>query len=294
MKTTKKKPQVLLNIVMVFLAAVFILPFVLLIMSSLSDEVTVAQYGYSFIPKKFSLDAYAYLWIERSQIFRAYGVTIFVTVVGTTLGLIMAAMFAYPLSRKDLPFRNAFGFVVFFAMIFNGGLVPTYLVYTHVFDIKDTIWAQIVPYLLMNGYMVFLMRTFFSTTIPDSVIESARIDGASEVRIFVSIILPLSVPILATVGLMKSTAYWNNWFNQMLFISDPSLYTIQNLLNRIQTDIQFLQTSEFASDATLLAGLPTTTVRMAIAVVGVIPILIAYPFFTKYFRKGITIGAVKG
>ena len=294
MQTTVKKRQWGLNIFMMFIASLFILPFVLLIISSLTDEIAVVQYGYSFFPKELSLDAYTYLWAQKEQIFRAYWITIVVTVVGTTVGLAITSMLAYPLSRKDLPYRNVFAFLVFFTIIFNGGLVPTYLVYTNLLDLKNTIWAQIIPYLLMNGFNVLLMRTFFSTTIPDSVIESARIDGAGEIRIFWSLVLPLSLPILATIGLLMSTMYWNNWFNQMLFITDPSLFTIQNLLNRIMTDIQFLQTSDFASDAAAAAELPSTTVRMAIAVIGILPILIAYPFFTQYFRKGIAVGAVKG
>ncbi|MDT8860206.1 carbohydrate ABC transporter permease [Alkalihalobacillus sp. MEB130] len=294
MKVQNKNRQWTLNIFMMFVASVFILPFVLLIISSLTDEVAVVQYGYSFFPKEFSLDAYSYLWDQRGQILHAYGITILVTVVGTVLGLTMTAMLAYPLSRKDMPLRNVLGFLVFFTIIFNGGLVPTYLVYTNLLDLKNTIWAQIIPYLLMNGFNVLLMRTFFTTTIPDSIIESARIDGAGEIRIFRSLVLPLSLPILATIGLLMATMYWNNWFNQMLFITDPGLYTIQNLLNRIMTDIQFLQNSDLASDASAAADLPSTTVRMAIAVIGILPILITYPFFTKYFRKGIAVGAVKG
>lgn len=192
----------------------------------------------------------------------------------------MTSFLAYGLSRCDLPFRNLFTILVFFTLLFNGGLVPTYLVYTQVFDIKNTIWALIVPGLLMNGFNVLLMRTFFMTSIPEPVIESARMDGAGEIRTFFSIILPLSLPILATIGLLQTILYWNDWFNGLVYITDPSLYSIQNILNRMLSDIQFLASSNLGSNASKAAStIPTTGVRMAIAVIGFLPILLAYPFF---------------
>ncbi len=272
-----------------------LLPFVLLIVSSFTDEQTIISNGYSFFPQKLSLVAYQYLLDQSSELLRAYGITIFVTVVGTTISLAITSMLAYPLSRRDVPLRNPLAFFVFFTMLFNGGLVPTYLIYTQYLDIKNTIWALIIPGLLMNGFNVMLMRTFFMTSIPVPVLESAHIDGASEFRTFRSIVLPLSLPILATIGLFQTIGYWNDWFNGLVYLTDPKLFSIQNILNRILTDIQFLSNNSLGSNASQgMAQMPSGTVRMAIAVVGVIPILVAYPFFQKYFVKGITIGAVKG
>ncbi|MDQ0972469.1 carbohydrate ABC transporter permease [Neobacillus sp. 179-C4.2 HS] len=283
------------HIFLLILAIGSIIPFIILLSSSLSDEASILKDGYSFFPKEFSFAAYEYLLNNSSSIFRAYGITIFVTVFGTFVSLAMTSFLAYALSRRDLPYRNVFAFFVFFTLLFNGGLVPTYLVYTQIFDVKNTIWALIVPGLLMNGFNVLLMRTFFITSIPEPIIESARMDGAGEFRTFFSIILPLSLPILATIGLLQTIIYWNDWFNGLIYITEPSLFSIQNMLNRMLSDIQFLATTNFGSNtSTAAAEIPTTGVRMAIAVIGVLPILIAYPFFQKYLVKGIALGSVKG
>ncbi|MFD2215651.1 carbohydrate ABC transporter permease [Metabacillus endolithicus] len=283
------------HIILLTISLAYVCPFLLLIISSITDEKSIIQNGYSFFPEDLSSIAYQYLWNNAAEITHAYGNTILVTVIGTVVGLFMTALLAYPLSRKDLPFRTPLTFIVFFTLLFNGGLVPTYLVYTQLIDIKNTILAQIVPLLLLSGFNVLLMRTFFISSIPDSVIESAKIDGASEVRIFFSIVLPLSLPILATIGLFQATSYWNDWFNQMVYITDPDLFTIQNVLNRILTDTQFLSSTSLGASANEAnAQIPGTTIRMAIAVIGILPMLLAYPFFQKYFVKGITVGAVKG
>lgn len=287
--------QICANIFMMFLSAACILPFILLIASSITDENSLIKNGYSYIPQKLSFAAYTYLWGEASVIFHAYSITILVTIVGTVVSLAITSALAYPLSRKDLPFRKPLTFIVFFTMLFNGGLVPTYLIYTQGFHIKNTLFALIIPGLLMNGFNIMLMRTFFLTSIPDALIESAKVDGASEVRIFYKIILPLSLPILATVGLFEGIAYWNDWYNGLIYITDTNLFSIQVILNRIITDAQFLASGNFGTQVSgAAASIPNTAVRMAIAVIGVIPILMAYPFFQKYFIKGITIGAVKG
>ncbi|NYE06398.1 putative aldouronate transport system permease protein [Bacillus niacini] len=280
---------------LLILAAGSIIPLILLLSSSFSSEASILKEGYSFFPKEFSFAAYEYLLTNSASILRAYGVTIFVTVFGTFVSLAMTAFLAYALSRRDLPYRNFFTFIVFFTLLFNGGLVPTYLVFTQVFDIKNTIWALIVPGLLMNGFNVLLMRTFFMTSIPEPVIESARMDGAGEFRTFFSIILPLSLPILATIGLLQTIFYWNDWFNGLVYITEPSLFSIQNMLNRMLSDIQFLASSNLGTNTSSAASqIPTTGVRMAIAVIGILPILIAYPFFQKYLVKGIALGSVKG
>ncbi|WP_141503960.1 carbohydrate ABC transporter permease [Paenibacillus luteus] len=283
------------HFIMIVVAIACILPFVLLLVSSITDEKTIIQNGYSFFPSKFSGTAYVYLWNQSEQILRAYGITILVTLIGTTVSLAITSLLAYPLSRRDIPHHNKLAFFVFFTLLFNGGLVPTYLIYTQYLDIKNTLWALIIPGLLMNGFNVLLMRTFFKTSIPVPVLESAYIDGAGEFRTFRSIVLPLSLPIMATIGLFQTIGYWNDWFNGLVYLNDPKLFSIQNILNRILTDIQFLTNGSMSTNASQgLAALPSATVRMAIAVIGVLPILIAYPFFQKYFVKGITIGAVKG
>ncbi|MGS2776391.1 carbohydrate ABC transporter permease [Robertmurraya sp. GLU-23] len=283
------------HIFLSILAVGSIIPFIILVSSSFSGEAGIMKEGYTFIPKEFSFAAYEYLFNNSSSILRAYGITIFVTVFGTLVSLAITSFLAYALSRRDLPFRNIFAFYVFFTLLFNGGLVPTYLVYTQVIDVKNTIWALIVPGLLMNGFNVLLMRTFFMTSIPEPVIESARMDGAGEFRTFFSIILPLSMPILATIGLLQTIVYWNDWLNGLIYITEPSLFSIQNILNRMIADIQFLASSNLGTNASQAASeIPTTGVRMAIAVIGVLPILIAYPFFQKYLVKGIALGSVKG
>jgi putative aldouronate transport system permease protein len=287
--------RILIHAILIFASIACILPFVLLIVSSFTAEKEILRHGYSFFPSNLSLEAYKYLWVHMDEIGRAYGITILATTAGTAVGLCLMALLAYPLSRKDFPCRNVISFFVFFTMLFSGGLVPTYLLYTQILHIKNTIFALIVPGLLMNAFNVLLMKTFFANSIPMAVIESARIDGAGEFRTFVSIVLPLSLPILATVGLFQALGYWNDWYNGLIYLTDERLFSIQNILNRIINDIQFLANSNLGSNAgEAYAKIPSATVRMAIAVIGVVPILAVYPFFQKYFVKGIAIGAVKG
>jgi putative aldouronate transport system permease protein len=253
----------------------------------------VIKNGYSFIPKKISLSAYTYLLNQAGYIFHAYFITIFITVVGTTASLFMTTMLAYTLSRKDLPGRKYLTFFVFFTLLFNGGLVPTYILYTHYLAIKNTIFALIIPGLLMNGFNVLLARTFFSSDIPVSIIEAANIDGASEFDIYTKIILPLSLPIMATLGLFVGVGYWNDWYNGLIYLTDTRLFSLQNVLNQILLNVQFLLQNTNAASHIDTSKIPGETVRMAIAVIGIIPILFAYPFFQKYFVKGIVMGAVK-
>ncbi|RED41829.1 carbohydrate ABC transporter permease [Paenibacillus sp. VMFN-D1] len=287
--------QAAANLVMFALSLAAILPFILLFIASISDENSIVLNGYTFWPEKFSLDAYLYMWNNVESITRAYGITIVVTVIGTFTGLLISTLIAYPLSRSDMPMRSFLSFFVFFTLLFNGGLVPTYLIYTEIFQIKNTLAALIVPGLLTNGFFILLIRSFFSTTIPNAVIESAYIDGAGEFKIFYRIVMPLSLPILATIGLMLLINYWNDWFNGLIYITDPQLYSIQNLLNRMLSNIQFLQQNNLDGNASqAMANLPMNSVRMAMAVIGILPIICVYPYLQKYFVKGLVIGAVKG
>ncbi len=288
--------QSIANTVLGLLSFMALFPFLLLFISSLTSEDSLAINGYSIIPKEWSLEAYEYLVKQGDQIIHAYGITVLVTVVGVILGLAIMSLLAYPLSRKDLPGRKALTFFVFFTMLFNGGLVPTYLLYTNYLGIKNTIWALLVPALLVSAWYVLLMRTHFSENIPGAVLESAQIDGAGEFRIFARIVIPMGRPILATVGLFVGIAYWNDWYNGMIYITDPDFFSIQNLLTRMMSDIQFLANNSSLSSAAAGAqvAIPSMSVRMAIATIGVLPIVIIYPFVQNNFVKGISVGAVKG
>ena len=263
------------NIVMVLLSFLALAPFVLLIIASLTDEDVAMTFGYSYFPQKWSISAYQYIANQAARLGRAYMMTIIVTAVGTIVGVMITALLGYMLS--------------------NGGLVPTYIMYVKTFAIKNTIFGLIVPNLLCSAFLVMLVRNYFENSIPRDLFEAARIDGASEFQTFFRVALPLSTPILATIGLMMGLAYWNDWQNGLYYLSDQSanLKTIQNILNDINTNIAYLASNSSASGVNV-ASLPTQTARMAIAVVGILPILVIYPFFQKYFAKGITMGAVKG
>lgn len=279
------------NLLLTFCALLCLVPFVLLIISSFASEKAIMQNGYSFWPAEWSLDAYRYLLGQGGQILHAYGISIFVTVVGTLLGLMLTLALGYTLAQRDMPGRNAIAFFVFFTMLFNGGLVPSYIMWTTVFHIKNTIWALIVPNLLVKGFFVILARSYFQTNLPTEIQESARIDGAGEVQIFVQIALPLAKPIISTLLLFIGLSYWNDWNNGLIYLTDNNLYSVQNVLNEMIKSIQFLQQNAVSISA---VALPSNGVRMAIAVVATIPVLIAYPFLQKGFVKGIVMGGVKG
>ena len=283
----------LAHVVLIVFSLMAVLPFILLISASLTEENAALKYGFGFIPKVFSLAAYKYISYQSKMIIRAYGITIFTTVIGTSVGLTMTSMLGYGLS-KDIPGRRILNFFVVFTMLFNGGLVPTYLVYTKYLHLGNTICALIIPSLLMNAFHVMLVRNYFSTSIPESLIESAKLDGASEMMIFRAIVLPLSKPIMATIGLMLALSYWNNWTNGLYYLDDTSLYSIQNVLNAINNNIIAINSVSNMGLAINKSEVPALTARMAIAVIGIVPMLCIYPFFQKYFVKGITIGAVKG
>lgn len=275
-----------------------ILPFILLLLGSVTDNAWALANGFSFFPKEFSLDAYRFISDKWALIGRGFLMTFAVTGLGTALSLVISTLFAYGISKTEIPGMKIISFLLIFSMLFNGGLVATYYCYVNLYHIKDTIWALIVPNFLMNAFNVILIRNYFKTSIPASLEEAARIDGASEFRTFLSIVLPLSKPIMATVGLLTALGYWNDWTNGLYYLTKRGgshLYTIQNILNNINENVQALLQSASSSQMVTgsVADLPSTTVRMAIAVVGIIPVVIAYPFFQKYFVKGITLGGVK-
>ena len=293
MISQSKAFNIFVHALLVFLILCCVVPFWLLIASSFTSEASLVKNGYSLIPKEFSLAAYKYLWTARGSIGRAYFKSEAISAVGVTGNVLMCILFAYPLSRRELPGRGVFSFLLFFTMLFNGGLVPTYLVYTNIVNVKDSFWGLVVPYLLFNPFLVIMMRTYFTSSIPNEVLEAARIDGASEVRCLTSVVVPMSKPIIATVALMTLITYWNNWTNGIYFLTTRTdLYGIQNYLNDVMNKAAFLQSH--TTGAISVRDIPNIGVRMAVAVVAVVPLLILYPFFQKYFVKGVTLGSVKG
>ena len=287
--------QIFANALMIFLVICVLAPFFLMLMSSLTDEQTLIANGYSFFPKKFSLYAYRYLLVQSGSVGRGYFISVMITVIGTIANLFCTILYAYPLSRKNLPGRTFFAFYLFFTMLFSGGLVPAYLMWTQTFHIRNTWIALLVPGLLMSSFNVIMMRTYFTTNIPDEVIEAARIDGASEFKIVYKVVFPMAVPITATIALLVGLAYWNDWMNGLYYINDDKMYSIQVLLMKIQRNLdQLRQQAQNGSGNVNLAELPSTSVRMALTVLGILPVMIIYPFLQRYFVKGITIGAVKG
>ncbi len=295
----KSKSEKIYQISIICILAVFaicaILPFLLLISSSFTEESTLIKEGYSFFPRDFSTYAYEYLFLSNGEkILRAYGITFFVTIVGTTISLIIGPMLGWVISRKDYKRAKILSFLVFFTMLFNGGIVPSYIMYTQLFNMKNSILALIVPTLIINGFHIILYKSYFATNIHPSLIEAAKIDGAGEIYIYRKIVLPLSLPILATVGLMIGLGYWNDWTNGLYYISDTNLYSLQQLLKSIIDNINTLSSmANSAETSAALAKMPGTSIRMAMAVIGIIPIMVLYPFFQKAFIAGIALGGVK-
>lgn len=284
-----------MHIFMILLVLSCVLPFLLMVMASLTEEMTLTRNGYSFFPEVFSLETYRYIIRSAGTILRGYVMTIVVTVIGTVCNLVLTILFAYPLSRKDLPYRSGLSFFLFFTMLFNGGLVPTYMMYANTFHIKNTLFALIVPSLMMNAFYVIMMRSFFSSSIPDSLIEAAKLDGASERKILMSIVVPLSKPMIVTLVLMVGLGYWNDWMNGLYYVTEQKLYTIQMILNNMINNIEFLtRNASMLGSAASSMKIPQVGIRMGIAVIAVLPVLIIYPFLQKYFVKGIVIGGVKG
>ena len=292
-----KRFERLAHTVMILVTICIVLPFILLFMSSITSESALVRDGYSFFPKEFSIHAYKFIWDNAANVFRAYGITILVTVIGTSINVAMSALLAYPLSLKNLPGKRILNFYIFFTMLFNGGLVPTYLMYVNYFHIKNTIWALIIPNLLLSANNVLMIRSYFMTSIPEALYEAAKIDGAGHTKIFFQITFPLGKPILVTMGLFSALAYWNDWTNGLYYLSGnegQKLYSIQNLLNQMITDIQYLASGKVTGNiGAEVAKLPTTSIRMAIAFIAMLPLFIIYPFLQKYFIGGMTLGSVK-
>ena len=292
-----KKMQIIGHVLLATFCVLVLLPLLVLISSSLTDNDTLIREGYNILPRKFSLESFEYLFKAGSSILRAYGISIALMVVGTILSLCLATPLAYVMSRKKFRFSKAITFIVFFTMLFNGGLVPTYINYVNVFHIKNTFWALLIPNLLMPAIYVLLIKNYFTNNVPEELLEAAEIDGAGEFRKFFVIALPLAKPIIATVALFVAIGYWNDWNNGYIYLTKRTdLYSLQTLLNAMIKNIQFLSknTLDMSSSVKALSEMPSVAVRMAIAVLGILPILAIYPFVQKHIVKGITVGSVKG
>ena len=288
------KTNVLLLILLTLLAALCVLPTLLVVVVSFTSEQSIFERGYSFFPTEFSLDAYNYFLRLGDQIVRSYAITLFVTVVGTLFSLTVTTMLSYVLSRPDYRYGRILMMLLLFTMLFNGGMVPSYMVNTQLLGLRDSVWALIFP-MSLNVFYVVVLRTFFRG-IPLEIIEAAHIDGAGEFYTFLRVVLPLSKPGVATIGLFTVIAYWNDWFLGMLYIFDNKKYPIQTLLQSMQNSLEALnQSSANALEyAEMAQNAPTDSGRMALTVLVVVPVMLAYPFFQKYFVKGLTVGGVKG
>jgi putative aldouronate transport system permease protein len=275
---------------LLLMAALFLLPVLLVVSASLTDERTLSRSGYSLIPVNFSLEAYRYIFADPTQMVRAYGVTALVSVVGSLLSLVVMAMLAYPLSRRDFQPRTVLSFVVFFTLLFNGGLVASYVINTRYLGLSDSLAALVLPYLVVPFY-VLLLRTYFAS-LPGEILEAARIDGASEWTTFIRIVLPLSTPALATVGLFSLLLYWNDYFLGLLYLNSREQFPLQLLLFNILNNISFLANSSTAQ--TSAVAVPTESVRMAMAVLATGPIGVVFLYLQRYFVQGVTLGSLKG
>jgi len=294
-KIRATKATIIFNItgyfLVTFVAILCIIPFIMLISGAFTSEHAIATYGYGIIPKEFSLSAFKLLLKYPQDIIRAYGVSIFITVTGTTLGLFLITMTAFVLSRKNFKYRNKISFFFYFTTLFNGGLVATYIFMIRYLHLKDSYIALILP-LMFNVFYLLIMRSFIKS-IPESIIESAAIDGAGYFTIFLKLILPLSKAGLATIGLFIALEYWNDWYNSMLYIIDYKKFPLQYMLYNMLSSTEAM--SRISSTASVsAANMPSQSLKLAMAVVATGPIILVYPFVQKYFVKGITVGAVKG
>ena len=291
------KPQtnLLFNLLFMFCAMVCIIPVIFVFIISISSEQSIKMNGYRFWPEGFALDAYEFIFKEGRMILQALGVSVTVAVVGTLIGLALTSTMGYVLSRNSYKLNGFLSMVVFIPMIFNGGMISSYVVNTQFLHLKDSIWALILP-LCVSSFNVVIFRTFFKTNIPDSVIESAQIDGASQLRIFTQIALPLSKPMLATIALFLTFGYWNDWFQSSLYITNTKLFSLQALLDHVQRNIEMMAKNP-AMGLTMqqyINNMPKEGARMAMAIIIIVPIACTYPFFQRYFISGLTVGAVKG
>jgi putative aldouronate transport system permease protein len=284
----------ILNVLLAFLCILTLIPIYVIVISSVTSEASLAQNGYRLWPEEFSAMAYRFLFSQGSIVITAYKNTIISTVLGTIMSVIMVGLYAYPLSRDNFKFKTFFTFYAFFTMLFGGGLVAYYMVTRQVLQLQNTLWALFLPS-AFSPFWVIVMRTFYKANVPNEIIEAARMDGANEWRTFIQIVVPLAVPGLATVALFSAIGIWNNFFNCLLLIDEARYFNLQFTIYTTLNNIRFLlENADKMSGLVNISELPSQTFRMAMAVVTVGPIIFAYPFFQRYFIRGLTIGAVKG
>lgn len=291
----KPATNVAFSVVFILLALMCFLPALLVLIVSFSAESSVTANGYSFFPSEWSLESYVYLSRQWEYIGRAFLNSIGITIVGTCIGLVMCSTMGYALSRPNYRLKKFFTWYIFIPMLFSGGLVASYMINAQILNLKNAYWALILP-ICCSSFYIIIMRTFFQTSVPDAIIESAKIDGARQVRIFVQIVLPISLPAVATIGLFFTFAYWNDWLMAKYYLNSnmQDLFPLQYVLISLENSIDFLsRNSQFMAPGEG-SNIPSETVRMAMVMIAVVPIACSYPFFQKYFISGLTIGAVKG
>ncbi len=292
-KTSKFISKIVINLIFILVSLCCVVPLLYILSASLTSEMGLAVNGYTLIPSEFSTSAYEYIFKSPKQLINSYIVTVSVTVFGTFFSLLFTSMLGYVIARKDFKFHGVLSFLTLFTLLFNGGMVPTYILLNNYYHLGDSIFALILPYIIMPWH-VFLMKGFFGDT-PMSLIEAAKIDGANEVGIFFRIVAPISKPAFAAVGLFIAFTYWNDWWLSLMYINDPELNSLQYYLYRIMNNIQFLVTSIQAGNISMdVSNLPNESARMALCVLAAGPMLIIFPFFQKYFVRGLSVGAVKG
>lgn len=290
----KPSTNILFNIIFLILGLTCIFPLLFVFSISITSEEALRSGGYQIIPAEFSAAAYQFLWNERAMIFRAVFMSVVVTVIGTIITIALTTTMGYVVSRRSFKLKGIYTWIIFIPMIFNGGMLSSYVVVNNILGLRDTIWALIFP-LACSSFSVTICRTFFRTTVPDAIVESAKIDGAGQLRIWAQIVLPISKPVMATIGMFAAFGYWNDWFQASLYLDDKRLQTLQSLLNNVQKGIEYMANNPYGglSMQEYKAAMPTESVRMAIAIVIIVPIALTYPFFQKYFISGLTIGSVK-
>ncbi len=295
-KVKKGKAEIAFDVITyVFLtlgSIICVLPFIIILSGSFTDDYTIVTQGYSVLPRNFTLAAYETIFKAPKDILQAYKMTFYYTIVGTGLGLLMITLTAYVISRKEFKYRNTVSFLIYFTSIFGGGMIPWYLMYANVLNLKGSTFAIWFP-ALMSPFLVILMRTFISGSVPDAITESAKIDGAGHLTIFFKIVLPVLGPGLATIGLFLALGYWNDWYRSSMFSTNSETWELQfylyDLLNATTAMKQMAQNASIST-----ADLPTQSVKLAMAVVATGPVLLFYPFVQRFFVSGITVGAVKG
>jgi len=297
MKSKKKiYSRIVIHLFFVLLCLTFFIPMLYVISISLSSDAEISRFGYRLFPNNITWDAYKYIFRNTRQLIDSYKVTAITSIFGGALSVLVMTMVAYPLSRENFHFKKSISFFIFFTMLFSGGLIPTYILNTQYLGLNNNVWIYILPGLASAWYII-IIRTFFQQ-LPSSLVESAKIDGASEITIFAKIVMPLSTPVVATVFLMVLLAKWNDWYTTLIYIRDSKLYTLQYMLQKILREVEFIRsvTSEMSMgmNISLDQEVPTEPVRFAMVIVAAGPTLVIFPFFQKYFTKGMTIGAVKG